>query len=1583
MVTKRVATQQVLVVNGDVAELQATAKSLESEQIQTVCCTSATEALTAADQRSLDVAIVGSQLPDGDAFTLVKSLKLKNPQLKTIVRVASPSSESLPDMHQGTFAFVQQVDGPEELLSSVQAFDVHMTADNSAVENKLRDQVKRLTKANRKLRTQIATRKQVETKLRSDEELYRFLAENLQVAIWEVDLDGKLASINRAGLAMLGADSEEGIIGKSYLDFVPAEERNNISHLLQNAAGGSVVTFQLRTGNACHFDASFVPVPDAAGHTLRIVGTAHDITEHRLAEFASKESAVNYRSLVESTNAVLWKLNLATGQFTYIGKQVETLLGYKADTWIDMDTRLSRIHPEDRENAVVHSAESTRNGRDHDFEYRALAKDGSIVWIRDIVTVLARQDGPKELIGFMFDVTEQKRVDEALQESEKKCRANKFFLKESQRVSRIGSYDYDINSGTWRSSDVLDEIFGIQKDNGKDVAAWLKVVHPDMRQEMQNYLMKDVLIDHQRFDREYRIIRASDHEVRYVHGLGELDFDDDGKPTGLIGTIQDITERKLAEEKLLFTQFAVDHNADPTYCVRADGKICYVNEAACRTLGYSREELQSMVVPDISTDLSQDAWSGRWQKIRDGEAMTLETHHKTKSGQALPVEIHTSFIQYQNEEYAWAYARDITERKRAEVALTESEQRYRRLFEDSPISLWEEDFTQVQAYLAMLKARGVTDYRAYFAENPDEVAACAQKVRILDVNKATLTLHHAENKERLLGDLTTTFTEKTLEAFREELITLAEGRTRFEAEAEVKTLTGENRNVHLDFSVTQAVRDGSDRMLALVAIADITERKHTEARLRFTQFAVDHNADPTYWVSADGKICYVNDAACRTLGYSREELQSMTVPQIDPDFPVEAWPGHWQEMKDAGSLTFEAHHKTKSGQVIPVEIHTSFITYQNEEYIWAFVHDITERKQAEERITRFSRIFEDSLNEIYLFDADALKFTQVNGAAQHNLGYTMEELHELTPLDLKPEVTNESFAKLVAPLRNGEKDKIVFETVHKRKDQSLYNVEVHLQILHFEHETLFAAIISDITERKQAQEQLNKLSVALEQIPAAVIITDISGTIEYVNPRFTQINGYRAEEVIGKSPRMLDPDGCSGNNHKQVWDVITSGKTWRGEFHNQKKNGRQYCVSASISPVRNTNDEITHFLVVEEDITAKKLVAKEKANLTEQLWHAQKMETVGTLAGGIAHDFNNILQAIQGYVDMCMDELPPDGPVYRDLNEVMKATGRAAKMVKQLLAFSRNDYQERERVEMPILVNETLHLLRGSLPSTIDIRPDIVKKCNPIMANPGQIHQVIMNLCTNAYQSMGLDGGTLAVKLRMAKIGAAMRRRHPQLVADAYLELSVTDTGKGMDSRTLDRIFEPFFTTKQVGEGTGLGLSVVHGIVLAHDGHVVVKSEPETGTSILVYLPVVEPSDRETACTTEVAVEYSGRILYVDDEASVATVVTRLLTKLGYDVVASDTGHDALTLFRKDPGAFDLVLTDQTMPGMTGIKLAEKLLKIRPAIPIILMSGFGRIGTHDDAKKLGIREFVMKPVMADELSAAINRVLQTDHSNRT
>ncbi|OPY68162.1 MAG: Blue-light-activated protein [Syntrophorhabdaceae bacterium PtaU1.Bin034] len=494
------------------------------------------------------------------------------------------------------------------------------------------------------------------------------------------------------------------------------------------------------------------------------------------------------------------------------------------------------------------------------------------------------------------------------------------------------------------------------------------------------------------------------------------------------------------------------------------------------------------------------------------------------------------------------------------------------------------------------------------------------------------------------------------------------------------------------------------------------------------------------------------------------------------------------------------------------------------------------------------------------------------------------------------------------------------------------------------------------------------LATAVEQAAESVMITDKSGIIQYANPAFEKISGFTRDEIIGKKPSILKSGRQSAAFYKTMWETISRGEVWKGLLVNRRKDGALYEVEISISPIRDESGAITNYVSVKRDVT-------EERRLEQQLVRAQKMEAIGTLASGIAHDFNNIVTAILGFTDLVIDDIPEGTKTRRRLGYVREAGLRARDLIKQILSFSRQNDTGRKPVKLAPIVKETLKLIKASIPATIEIRQSISSDGRSVLADPVQIQQILMNLCTNAAHAMREHGGVLEVSLTALEFESASYFPQPGMAPGPYFRMTVADTGCGMDSSMLERIFDPFFTTKKPEEGTGLGLAVVQRIVKSYGGAITVTSEPGKGSSFEVFLPCITAGEKGGETVAPSVEKGSGTILFVDDDPSIIRLGRDLLRQLGYRVVTSRGAREALNTFEKNPHRFSLLLTDYIMPHMTGTELAREAHKIRPDIPIAMITGLTQIPTKGEMKSAGVLEVALKPLTMEELAEIIKRAM--------
>jgi PAS domain S-box-containing protein len=530
----------------------------------------------------------------------------------------------------------------------------------------------------------------------------------------------------------------------------------------------------------------------------------------------------------------------------------------------------------------------------------------------------------------------------------------------------------------------------------------------------------------------------------------------------------------------------------------------------------------------------------------------------------------------------------------------------------------------------------------------------------------------------------------------------------------------------------------------------------------------------------------------------------------------------------------------------------------------------------------------------------------------------------------------------------------------------------------------------DITDRKRAEEALReseeRFKFLAEKMADIVWTVNLDFQTTYVSPSIEKILGFTPEERKRQTLEEMITPGSLKRVQMMFLEELRRDESSNAdpdrsvtiEIEYYRKDGSTVWMENSVKAMRDNSGVIDGMYGVSRDITERKIAEEEKTKLQSQLQHVQKMESIGTLAGGIAHDFNNMLGIIVGNTELAMDDVPEWNPARHNLEEIGIASMRARDVVKQILAFSRQSPQEMKPVSISPIIKESLKLLRSSIPTTIKIHQNISSESDTIRADPTQINQILINLCTNAAHAMGEKGGVLEVSLKNIELDECSTIHYHDLSPGKYVRLTVSDTGHGIEPKILERIFDPYFTTKKVGEGSGMGLSVVHGIVKSHGGYFLVDSELGKGTTFQVFFPYIESKlEPEIEITVEIP-RGKERILFVDDEKAMVDAIQPMIERLGYKVTSRTSSIEALKAFRANPDRFDLVITDFTMPNMTGMELAKELLKLRSDILIILCTGYSEHINEAKAKGSGIRAFLTKPVVLGEIAKTIRKVLDDD-----
>lgn len=633
----------------------------------------------------------------------------------------------------------------------------------------------------------------------------------------------------------------------------------------------------------------------------------------------------------------------------------------------------------------------------------------------------------------------------------------------------------------------------------------------------------------------------------------------------------------------------------------------------------------------------------------------------------------------------------------------------------------------------------------------------------------------------------------------------------------------------------------------------------------------------------------------------------------------------------------------------------------------ALTPELRRLRTVRERESRLGTVLENSLNEIYIFDATTLQFLQVNRGARVNLGYSMEELKSMTAVDIKPEFDRAKLEELVKPLRDGSVEYLSLHTLHLRKDGSTYPVEVNLQFSTEAKPDAFVALIADVTERHREETERRRLEVALEQADECITLLDSERRIQYANAAFIDLMGQPKHQLIG-----LPIEDAGHEGTFEIWGEtarsLIDKHHWRGRVSHPIERGERV-LDGTFGTFVGTGGDRQGYVGVVRDVTR-------EVGLERELFHAQRMEAVGQLAGGVAHDFNNLLTVISGYADILRVKFGHDSSARKSVDLIARAAQRATLLTTQLLTFSRKNEPESRPSDVSCTLSTINDILSRLIEEDIEvvIRPDDQEAW--IEVSPGQVEQVILNLAINGRDAMP-NGGQLVIANRGVTFGLDEEVPCVELSPGSYVLLSVTDTGLGMDEKIRARIFDPFFTTKEPGKGTGLGLATVYGIVYAAGGAIRVDSTPGKGSSFDIYFPCFTGERApEIDCDDPLPSELDiGTILLVEDDSTVRNLAQEVLESRGLQVVLASDGAEALELVQQRTTEFRLLISDCVMPHLSGPKLAVRVRELLPEIRIVLMSGYTGLHLEDSPDALPADVFLQKPFSPAQLLAAVQTAM--------
>ena len=913
-------------------------------------------------------------------------------------------------------------------------------------------------------------------------------------------------------------------------------------------------------------------------------------------------------------------------------------------------------------------------------------------------------------------------------------------------------------------------------------------------------------------------------------------------------------------------------------------------------------------------------------------------------------------------------------------AMRQSERRYRTLFENSPVAIWEEDFSAVKLRLDALRAGGVADFDSYFTEHPEAVAECAGLVKIIDVNWSALRLFEAASKDALLAGLASVFDEASLAKFKLQLLAIGRGERFLETVVTNRTLTGRQIHAMLRWSVEPGSEDSYSKVI--VSLLDVSEQRQKERELRLLAHTLRSISECVSITDMSDNLCFVNEAFLRTYGYEERELIGKNIALVraqhnPPEVVKEILPATLR-----GGWRGEILNRRKDGSEFPVYLSTSIVRNEARQpiYLVGIARDISEEKKVQEEIHRSRQMFQlilDNIPQRVFWKNRDLRYLGCNRSFACDAGLSHPRaIIGMNDFELPWRRTASLYRQDDQQVMSADKPKLRYEEPQHKSDGSNSWVITSKIPLHDQEGKVIGVIgtYEDITEQKQADAALRaseeKYRKSFDEDLSGVYIANPEGKLQACNPTFLHIFGFATlEEAMGTDLALLCPN--PGDRETTIQRLRKHKKLEHEEAELRRKDGKPVYVVESLYGTFDDQGTLLEIKGYIFDDTNRK-------RLEQQLRQSQKIEAMGRLAGGIAHDFNNLLTCINGYTELLMSQMPAPDPQRRFVEEIHAAGERAAQLTRQLLAFSRRQVLQPEVLDLNHIVREMERMLQRLIGEDIHLSIDLNPQLGHVKADPGQMEQVLMNLVVNARDAMP-NGGHLSIQTENVLLGEDFVREHEGSSPGQYVLLTVSDNGCGISAEARAHLFEPFFTTKDAGKGTGLGLSTVYGIVKQSEGYISVESQAGLGSTFAVYLPRVEgaPSPANRARVAVAQHCGSETILLVEDEESVLELARRLLLLHGYRVLAARDGAAALQICREHDAPIHLLVTDVVMPVIGGCDLARQVVAVRPEVKVLFMSGYSEEAILHRGFLEPNTAFLLKPFSTSSLTDKVREMLGT------
>jgi PAS domain S-box-containing protein len=1164
------------------------------------------------------------------------------------------------------------------------------------------------------------------------------------------------------------------------------------------------------------------------------------------------------------------------------------------------------------------------------------------------------------------------------------------------RGTRTGLWDWDLRTGTIVHNEEWAEMLGYTlTDLGSHTAdAYFDRLHPDDAEPVREALRRCFAQEMDEYSREVRLRHSDGHWLWVLDRGRVVEWSPDGAPLRMIGTHVDVSAlhaaRVAAAERDALYRSAVHGAGEPIVLVDWTGAILDANDAACRHLGYAAEELLGLSLGDLEAQ-AREAGDATPQhgSFMDGVPGVFQTTQIRKDGSLVPVEVRVSATGFGSGGPFLGFIRDLTEQKRQEALLR------------AQMRLTEASTSRSSAELM----------RMLVDEAEALTASAIGFFHIVDADQESLLLQ--EWSTRTLASMCRAQPDRTHYPVAQAGVWAEAVRTRapsvhndFALVRDKKGFPHGHAHVARELVVPVVVEsgvaallgvgnkptvydDGDVRLLSTLAREgwQIVLRRQAEERARQASFryqeVVDSSPDGFMAVTLEGRIAEANEAYAALTGYTVRELKGMHVWDLS-ERPREEVLAALTEARARGHLRFDSVHRRKDGSRLPLDVVVRFVELDGGR-AWAFLRDATNLKRVLGTLQRsrdeYRALVENSPDLVLRANADGAvtfwngRFPEIGdplGGSTRGvfrvLGAAEDSLRELDEALLRGSAGRASRVEMDVGAADAP------GTLDVRLVPELPGPDGRRSVL---------VLARDITEQRRTERALQdseaRFRGLFEHAPVGIFLLDPAGTNLAANPAFAATVRRAPADLVGRGWEDITHPADAGRFRDRVAAVLEGD---RGDEELEVRyltpSGEEVWVRVRVAPIRSADGRVAFLSVIAEDLTRERTEEGRRIELESRLRQAQKMEAIGTLAGGIAHDFNNILAAILGYAELLHEDADAGDVdlLRRDAGEVLRAGRRAKDLVSQILSFSRQGDLQPRPLRLTPVVKEALKLLRASIPTTIEIRSALQETPRTVMADATQFHQVVMNLCTNAFQAMRATGGTLDVDLRYRALDDEEAEVLPELRPVEHAVLTVNDDGPGMSADVLARVFEPYFTTKAAGEGTGLGLATVHAIVTSHGGAVRAMSAPGGGATFRVFLPVVaDPAAEEVGSGSRPRPVGTERILFVDDEEAICRMAAEGLGRLGYRVRTVSDPRLALAAVEEDPDSLDAVITDLTMPGLTGLELCARLKAARPGLPVLLCSGYAEPDHRSAAEDLGAGAVLVKPLGAGEMAAVLRRLL--------